>query len=434
MESETLTSSSFLYEALGIVACLLASAFFSGSETALTSVRERRAQLLIDSDPERFGILSFWLTQKRRILAGLLVGNNAVNILCSVLAYRLALTFMPDFAEAISVFGLTIVILVFAEITPKSLALHYSETMVVTILRFIWVLDKLLFIIAAPLAKIPAFIMPRSWDAHSGPAVTEDEIEYQIRLGHDHAVFEEKEQGDLLMSAVEFSDTQVKEVMIPRTDIVGLEINTEVEVALDAVIKSGHSRIPVYRENLDNIAGLLYAKDLLRHLQTHNTDEKAIIQGIVRARTFFAPETQKVRDLLGKMRRRGQHLAVVVDEFGGTSGLITLEDIIEELVGNIRDEFDYEESPIRKLDLRSWVVDARVPISDLKDETGIELPDDKDYESVGGFVIAVHGNIPPTGTVLEWNDISVKVLASDPRRVERVEIKRLPESERGEHE
>lgn len=434
MEPGPLTNPSYVYEAIGIVACLLASAFFSGSETALTSVAERRAQQLIEADPERFGILSFWLNHKRRILAGLLVGNNAVNILCSVLAYRLALTFLPDFAEAISVFGLTIVILIFAEITPKSLALHYSETMVVTILRFIWVLDKLLFVISAPLAKIPAFIMPRAWEAQNGPAVTEDEIEYQIRLGHDHAVFEEKEQGDLLMSAVEFSDTQVKEVMIPRTDIVGLEINTDVEAALDAVIKSGHSRIPVYRENLDNIAGLLYAKDLLRHLQTHKTDEKLTIQGIVRARTFFAPETQKVSDLLGKMRRRGQHLAIVVDEFGGTSGLITLEDIIEELVGDIRDEFDYEESPIRKLSSHSWVVDARVPISDLKDETGIALPDDKDYESVGGFVIAVHGNIPATGTVIEWNDVTVKVLASDPRRVERVEIRRLPQNEQVTHE
>ncbi len=411
-----------LTEVIGIVACLFASAFFSGSETALTSVGDRRAGHLIETQPERFGILSFWLKNKKRILAALLVGNNAVNILCSVLAYQVAFHFRPDFAEAISVFGLTIIVLIFAEVTPKSLALYYSESIVVTLLRFLWVIDKLLWIVSAPLARIPAFFMLGAKDVSDEPPVTEDEIEYQIRLGHDKSVFEEKEQGDLLMSAVEFSDTNVKEVMIPRTDIIGLEVSTEVETALEVVIESGHSRIPIFRENLDNIVGLLYAKDLIRQLNQRE-NELSRIETIIRKTPFFAPETQKISDLLAKMRRRGQHMAIVVDEFGGTSGLITLEDIIEELVGDIRDEFDFDEAPVRRLNASTWVVDARVSLNDLKSETGIVLPDEQDYESVGGFVVAEHGTIPVTGTVIRWEDLEIKVLVSDPRRVSTVEMK-----------
>jgi putative hemolysin len=417
-----------LPEANGIVICLLLSAFFSGSETVLTALPETRARHLMESEPGRYGILKFWLETKRRILVCLLVGNNAVNILCSVLAYQVALYFLPDFAEAISVFGLTLVVLIFSEVTPKSLALHYSERVVVTVLRFVWVVDKLLWPVSTPLARIPALILQKSASLADDPPVTEDEIEFQIRLGHTQAVFEEKEQGDLLMSALEFSDTNVKEVMVPRIDIVGFDVNTPVADVLDAVINSGHSRIPVFRENLDNIIGLLHAKDLLRHLKSHSIlDGERGIEKIVRGTPIFAPETQKISTLLAKMRRRGQHMAIVVDEFGGTSGLITLEDIIEELVGEIRDEFDYDEAPVRKLDANTWIVDARVSLHDFKDKTGIELPISGDYESVGGFLVTKHGNIPPTGMVMEWEGLRIKVLASDQRRVERIEIK-LPET------
>jgi putative hemolysin len=421
-------------ETVGIVACLLASAFFSGSETTLTSISERKAARLIAAQPERFGILEFWLQKKRRILSALLIGNNAVNILCSVLAYQVALYFLPHFAEAISVFGLTIIVLIFAEITPKSLAMHYAESLVVTVLRFVWVIDKMLWVLSEPLSRIPIFIMRGSPVTDAEPAVTEDEIEYQIRLGHDKAVFEEKEQGDLLMSAVEFSDTQVKEVMLPRTDIVGLDIETALEDSVTAVINSGHSRIPIYRENLDNIVGLLYAKDILRHLNAKDSIDKTTIESIIRKNIFFAPETQKVSTLLAKMRRRGQHMAIVVDEFGGTSGLITLEDIIEELVGDIRDEFDYNEEMIKRIDGDTWLVDARVPLGDLKAVTGIELPEDGDYESVGGFVVAEYGAIPAADTIVERPPVALRVLASDPRHVQKLEIKLLPSSEQTNHE
>lgn len=415
-------------EILGIVACLCGSAFFSGAETALTHLPPTRARQLLESDPGKYGILQFWLETQKRIIAALLVGNNLTNILCSILTYRVSLAFLPNYAEAISVFALTLVILIFAEITPKSIALHYAERMSVVVLRIVWLIDKLFWPVTTPLVRIPEFIVRKDTASLNAPPVTEDEIEYQIRLGHDQAVFEEAAQGELLMSALDFSETAVKEVMIPRTDMVGLDVNTPPGDAIQAVIASGHSRLPVYQNNLDRIIGLLHAKDLLAsYAGDQNASGIISVESLMRTPVLFAPETQKISTLLAKMKTRGRHLAIVVDEFGGTSGLITLEDIIEELVGEIRDEFDPKEVPVRRIDSTTWIVDARVSISDLKDETGIELPDSGDYESVGGFVTAEFGNIPVAGTVITAHGVRAKVLLSDARHVERLELKKLPE-------
>jgi len=414
-----------LAELIGIVACLIASAFFSGSETALTHITPSRAAALMATKPDKYGILKLWIDNRKRILAELLVGNNLVNILCSILAYRVAVRYLPSWAEAISVFGLTLVILVFAEVTPKSVALQRAERVVVPLLRVVWLVGFPLFPLAYPLSRIPGWILGRGGTDLEEPDVTEDEIEFQIRRGVDQSVFEEQEQGELLMSAVEFSDILVKEVMIPRTDIFGLDKGTPLEEAVEKIIEQGHSRIPVYEDNLDQIVGLLYAKDLLRFVQRPGGDPKAPIFSMVRGAPMFVPETQKIHELLGDMRRNGLHLAMVVDEFGGTSGLVTLEDIIEELVGEIRDEFDLEEAMIKPVDEDRWIVDARLSLMDFKDTTGIDLPDTGDYESVGGFVVAQHGRIPRKGRVIAAPGVDLVVLESDARHVKRIEARRV---------
>lgn len=421
-------------EIIGIIVCLVFSAFFSGSETALTKISENRARHLLDSEPHRYAILSFWLESKRRILAALLVGNNLVNILASVLAFQVAYLFLPHYAEAISVIGLTLIVLIFAEITPKSIALQLSEKVAVVLLRIIWVVDKLFWIVTAPLSRIPMLLMGRSASLMPEPAVTEDEIEYQIRLGHDQSVFEEKVQGELLMSVVEFSETHVKEVMVPRTDVFGLDAGTSLSDAVRAILDRGHSRIPVYSGNLDEIVGLLYAKDLLQVIGNKDAASTKSIEQLIRKPPMFAPETQKISDLLSRMRRRGQHMAIVVDEFGGTSGLVTLEDIIEELVGEIRDEFDLEQAMVKKVGDDLWHVDARLSIHDLKDATGISLPDSGEYESVGGFVVATFGTIPPKGTVVQVTGLELRVMSSDERHVERIELRIAEAMEEARHE
>jgi putative hemolysin len=412
-----------LGEIIGVVACLIASAFFSGAETTLTRMSGNRVEHLIASDPGRYGILRIWLKGRKRILATLLLGNNLVNILASVLGYRLAIRFLPSYSEAISVFGMTLVVLVFSEITPKGIAMQHAERFAVPVMRIVWFIDKLLFPLSWPLSRIPGLI-GRSGGDDGDPVVTEDEIEFHIRRGVDREVFEEQEQGELLISAVEFSDIVVKEVMVPRTDIVGVERGTSVAEALERVVASGHSRLPVYEGDLDHVVGLLYAKDLLPQACAGGPPGDETIGILIREATLFVPETQKLSVLLADMRRLGQHMATVVDEFGGTAGLVTLEDIIEELVGEIRDEFDPDEPLIKDLGGGRWLVDARLSLIDFEDATDIELPDTGDYESVGGFAVACHGRIPKKGTQISTSGLELLVVESDARHVKRLEVRR----------
>lgn len=418
-------------EIIGIAACLVASAFFSSSETALTTITRSRAEVLINQDRARYGILEIWISNKKRIVASLLVGNNIVNILCSILGYRVAVHFLPHYAEAISVFGLTLVILAFSEITPKGVALHFAERIVVPVLRVVRVMDFLLRPISWPLSRLPGLITGRFADHEDGAAPTEDEIEFHIRRGVDQKVFGEREQGELLMSAMEFPETMVKDVMVPRTDVCGIDRRTPLADVAQTLIEAGHSRVPVYDANLDHVVGILYAKDVLRQIHRRISPEATTAGDLVRGEPLFAPKTQKISALLTDMRRRGQHMAMVVDEFGGTAGLITLEDIIEELVGEIRDEFDPEEPLIQKTDDGRWQVDARVSIHDLHDETGIEIPDTGDYASVGGYVVAEVGRIPRRGRVVERGDFEIIVIDADARHVKRLEIRRKARATEG---
>jgi len=420
-----------LGEVLGMLGCLMASAFFSGSETSLTSITTTRARLLMEQNPHRFGVLQMWLDNKKRILATLLIGNNLVNILCSILGYRLAIYFMPNYAEVLSVFGVTVIVLIFGEITPKGLALGWSEHIAGPALRIIWLLDKILLPVSYPLARIPALFQRGDASASDEPMPTEDEIEFHIRRGLEEDVFEEDGQGELLMSAMEFTDTVVREVMIPRMDMTMLEKNTPLSEVLDLVMESGHSRIPVYAETPDAIVGILYAKDLLRRLHRQMTlgEDVAMVADIMREGTFFVPETQKIQTLLTDMRRRGLHIAIVVDEFGGTAGLVTLEDILEELVGDIRDEHDRNRRMIQKISDNRFQLNAHMPIYDFEEFTGMQLPHSGDYESVGGMVLALHGRIPRKGKIIDIPPYQVVVVDADDRRIKRLEIRRIAHTE-----
>ncbi|MBN2526412.1 MAG: HlyC/CorC family transporter [Deltaproteobacteria bacterium] len=421
------TSTSMLFEFVGIAICLVFSAFFSGSETTLTSISTTRANLLMAENPARFAVLKIWLSSKKRILAALLIGNNLVNILCSILAYRIAFKLAPHWAEAISVFGLTLVVLIFAEITPKSLAIHHAEKLAVPVIRIVWLLDKLLFPLAWPLSRLPLLLSKGTPLHDDEPVPTEDEIKYHIRRGLDQEVFDDKNQVELLEATIDFGMTIVKEVMIPRTEMVALEQGATLEDALEKVVASGHSRLPVYDQTPDHIVGVLYAKDLLQILKNKDYPTENRVRNITRKDIFYAPQTQKISTLLTDMRRRSSHLAIVVDEFGGTSGIITLEDIIEELVGEIHDEHDVEETEIRQVDDNRWEVNAHVTIPDFEGETGISLPDNGEYETVGGVIVNAFGRIPRRGKSIRVGQTNITVIDADARHVKRVEIRVEPE-------
>ncbi len=376
-------------------------------------------------------VLQAWLDHPNRILSTLLVGNNLVNIAASVLSVRVAFWFFGQMsngralADGAAVIGTTLLLLIFAEVSPKTYAKHNARKMAIPAMWFLRIFELPLRPAAWVLSKLGRVII-RFFGGQTSkdtPVVTEEDIEYMIELGAREKVFEEKGRAQLLEAALEFGDVIAKEVMIPRTEAFALDATTTVKAALDSVIRRGHSRVPVYDESIDKVLGILYAKDLLR-VAASDADLDESVEHLLRQEVFFIPETQKIADTLREMQRRRVHLGIVVDEFGGFSGVLTIEDILEELVGEIRDEYDSEEEMVRQVDETTFVANALVSIRDLGDFLDVEFPDEGDYETLGGFVVAHAGRVPQVGALVEWNDFSMEVLLADERHVERVRITR----------
>jgi len=416
-----------LPEFIGLAVCLLFSAFFSGTETALTALSHSRTKQLIDEGDRFSPVLRAWLDRPNRMLTTLLVGNNLVNILGSILAGRIAHAYLDSYADAVAVAAMTAVVLVFGEVTPKTYAKHNPERVAVPAMYLVRLFEYAFFPVAWSLARFGrGLVRVVGGNASTdGPSVTEGEIEYMIELGQKEGVFEEDARGELLSSALEFNEIIAKEIMIPRTKAHFLQVDTPLKEALEKAIAWGHSRIPVYGATLDQVEGVLYAKDLLQATRAEPRKPRALGR-VIRRSLLIVPETQHVSDTLREMQRRRLHLGVVVDEFGGTAGIITIEDIIEELVGEIRDEYDKEEEPLRQVDDDHYVVDAQMSIFDLGEALSVEFPDDGEYESVGGFVISQLGKVPEVGTTLDFAGLQLRVLAASDRRISRLRVERLP--------
>ncbi len=236
--------------------------------------------------------------------------------------------------------------------------------------------------------------------------------------------FDEEEQ-EMIENVLELSERRADEIMTPRTDLVAIDVNADLPTVLDAIKKAGHSRIPVYEENIDNIVGLIYAKDLLAEIGKDCTEFR--LQDRIRE-AYFVPETKPLRSLLHEFQNQKLHIAVVLDEYGGTAGIVTLEDILEELVGEIADE--YEETPpesIKQVDEHTIEVDARTYVDDLNDEYELDLPDDEDYDTVGGFVFSQLGYVPKTGEHFDYGNLNFTIASAEPRRINRITIRKIVE-------
>jgi CBS domain containing-hemolysin-like protein len=282
----------------------------------------------------------------------------------------------------------------------------------------------------------------------AAPAVTSEEIEYLIEMGTREGVLDEVKE-ELLNSVLEFADRVVKEIMIPRTRMVAVDAAASPEALLKAITENPYSRMPVYRGSVDDIAGILLVRDIVQELR-HGPISGVKLEGHLKP-PFFVPEQMKISRLLKEMQRRHVHLAVVVDEFGGTSGIVTLEDVLEEIVGEIQDEADAEAAPIKTVGEGVWLADAAVPLHDLQaflngvappvqaeaatdaeDDAArseVRFPEEGDYGTLGGFVTATAGRVPPVGAAIDWEGFTFTVRGGDERRLTRVEIaRRAPES------
>ena len=426
-----------LWELLGILFLLFLSALFSGSETAITSVSRLRVQgLAKEEEDKRAKVLLPLVENPSRMLSALLVGNNLVNVAMSVLAAAIFFQLFPSGGMALATITLTIVILIFGEITPKTYAANNAERMSLRIAPFVsrWT-D-----IAYPVVRVLLPLTNRLTRLLGGNVentedlVTEAEIRQMIDVGEKEGVLEEKER-EMIESIFEFGEAKAKEVMVPRPDVVFVDINASFDDVLDTVVTSGFSRIPVYKGSEDNIVGLVYAKDLLE-LVNKNGSKKVRLSELMRPAPLF-PETKKIDELLREMQRKKQHMAVMVDEYGDVAGIVTIEDIIEEIVGEIRDEFDQEEELVEIIDESHALVDGSLNLDEVNERFELELVEE-DADTLAGLVFSLFAKIPEEGESITWSDerteVEFTVERMDRNRIEKVRLevtKREPKDEEG---
>ena len=396
------------------------SAFFSASETALTAFNRAKLKEVGDKNHKKAELLKGWLKGPNEMLTTLLIGNNVVNILSSSIATLIAITLWGSNPKAVAIAtgGMTILLLIFGEITPKIVAKAYSTHISMAVVQLVNFLSRILLPITRILmfiSKVIAKIFGVKID-NIALIITEEEIKSVVSVGEEEGVIEEEEKR-MIHSIFEFTDTTVKEVMIPRTTVFAIEATKTLEEVWDTVLANGYSRIPVYDGRIDNVIGVFYIKDLFNIIREGNLNIQ--IKNFIRE-AYFVPETKGLVEMLEEFKKKQIHMAIVLDEYGGTAGIITIEDLIEEIVGDINDEFDNEhDKEIKKVAENKYIVDALLDIEYINEEIGIKLPTSEEYESLGGYIYSALGRVPLEKDSIfnEDNTVEIKVLQVDNKRI-----------------
>jgi putative hemolysin len=420
---------STLYRAIGVALCYMGAACVSAVETALVGLPAARVHVAIDQKVRGAKHLTFWLRHPGRVLASLHLARSAMIIAAGLLTYLGLGEAGCEPPLLMVVVAVAVISLALSHMVPRSLGKRYSLEIAA---RSMWLVQGLGFLLAPvvwPLAGLGGLLARRlgAESGAAGPYWTPDEISRITNDAHAKRLGERGE--DLLLSIIEFSDTVIREIMVPRTEMVAMPITSSREEVHQIVLEAGHSRVPIYDETIDNIVGVLHVKDLfVAQLRGKNLQAPFDLKRLLRS-TFYVPEVMKISELLREFQRRKTHMAIVVDEYGGTAGVVTLEDIIEEIVGEIQDEYDVEEKQFRVLGENKIIADGRVSIWDLEEALQVEFPSDADYETLAGFLMSRTGSLPETGMVITWNNLRFTVKEANEKRIGMVEIERRLKSE-----
>jgi putative hemolysin len=408
-------------ELTAILIALVLAALAASAETSLTSISRVRLRQLVEQKVPQAIVIERLHRDPNAYLSTILIFNTVAIIVASSAATLLALhLYHENVAEWLVSLVLSLVVLVACEITPKTLALQRAERVALRMARLVawatWVMRPIVYVLTA-VTRLILRIMGAKAQVR-GPFVTEEELKMLVSVGEEEGVLEEEER-EMIHGIFEMGDMRVREVMVPRTDLVAIEANEPVEKAVDLVTKHGHTRIPVYDGNLDHIVGVLYAKDLLRAVVR---GEHKSLREIAR-KPYFTPESNKVQDVLRDLRKNRVHMAIVVDEYGGTAGAVTIEDILEEIVGPIQDEYDIgEEDEIQFISPNEVVLDGRVSVDDVNELLKLDIAAD-DYDTIGGYVLNQLGAAPKVGATLKLGNADLRVEAVQGTRIKKVRIK-----------
>lgn len=401
------------------------SAFFSASETAFSSVNKIRLKNYV-SDGNRKAERALKIAEDfDRMLSAILIGNNIVNIASASIGTVIFTKLFGAAGAAISTVVMTIVVLIFGEILPKSYAKENSEKVT---MNFAAPLNAVM-VVLTPLVwvftKLQSLVKSKKGDEDT-PSVTQEELKFIIEEIEDEGVLQESE-SELLQSALEFQEITVDEILTPRVDLVAADVNDSVEEIKALFMEHRYSRIPIYEKTVDSIIGVLWERDFFRELINGNEVD---IRSLTR-KTIFVPEKQLISSLMRELQMSKIHMAVVTDSYGGTVGIVTLEDIVEELVGEIWDEKDEVIETIVKLDDNEYIVDADLNVFDMLEELEIELKDfEPESNTVGGWVLEEMKKIPEEGESFEYTPMTVTIHEVSEKRVEKIKVKvEIPEPE-----
>jgi putative hemolysin len=421
-------SLSLFIELFVFVFLLFSSGFVSGAETAFFAITPPQLMGLKDAEKTSERLIYNLLNKPKRLLATLLTAINFINIAIVVVS-TVIINQVFDFRQhetvgfIIQVVAVTFILILFCEVMPKV----YAQQNAMAIARLsvfpLYALDKIFRPVSVLLVASTKFVDKRFHQ--KGYDVTVDELTHAIDITSDKNTPEEEKK--ILKGIARFGNIDVKQIMKPRMDVVAIEYETSFKELLPIIIENRYSRVPVFKETLDNIAGILYIKDLLPHLDKEN--EGFAWQSLIRP-PYYVPESKKINDLLQEFQEKKMHLAIVVDEYGGTSGLVTMEDILEEIVGEINDEFDEVELTYSKLDERTFVFEAKTLLNDIcrvmeVDRKVFEIKDEE-ADTLAGLILDIKGSIPQKGEEIDFRNIKFTIESSDRRRIKRVKIS-LPE-------
>ena len=404
-----------LYIIISFIFLIMLSAFFSGTETAYFNIKTHR-----DDIPSKLKDL---LDNPRRLLVSILTGNTIVNVGIGSLAAIITYKISPDNQNLmlLQVIVVSIVLIIFGEILPKTIAMRSSSqfaNIVYYPLRAFMILLHPITLILNGINKFVLKLVPKEEKSFD----TEEELEILAELGEEKGSLDEDE-SDMIRSIIKFDDKTVREIMTPRVDILSLPSDASIDDAMDLIAKKQFSKIPLYRENIDEITGIVYAKDLVPYLIGSRPNVK--LQSISR-NVYFVPEQKPIDDLLNDFKEKKISLAIVVDEWGGTSGMVTLEDIVEEVMGEIRDPYDLEKSPVSQINDENFIVDGKISIYDLEEEIeGMSFPEDRDYDTLGGLILDNLEDIPKQGQSVIHDEWMIKVLDLDGNRITKVQITKI---------
>lgn len=403
-----------------LVVLLFFSAFFSMSETALMSMSKIRLRHLVENHVKHAKLTQDLLDHPNQLLGTILVGNNLVNIAASAIATSIAIYFWNNKGVGIATFLMTLLILIFGEITPKNIAIDYTEEIVLFIAPIMNVFVKIFSPVVWVLTNFTNGLLHLFGlnKQEKKPLITEEELKTIVEVSSQEGVLESDEK-EIIDNIFEYSDMRVKDIMIQRMDIVAVDVSATYEEVVAAFGEKQFSRIPVYEDTIDNIVGVLYAKDLffIPVEKIKQFDIKKYMR-----EPFYTYEFIKISDFFRRMQGDRIHIAIVLDEYGGVAGIITMEDIIESILGDINDEYDpQDEEDIVCIKEGEYLVNGSVRLEDLNEEIGTHF-ESEDFESIGGFVLGILGRIPRTGEIINYESIRFVIEKVDKSRIMKIRL------------